>query len=62
MSDYEFDLFVIGVGSGGVRAARMGGAYGARVASAEDKYMGGTCVNVGCVPKTLLVHSQVVMA
>ena len=58
MSDYEFDLFVIGVGSGGVRAARMSAAYGARVASAEDKYMGGTCVNVGCVPKKLLVYAS----
>jgi glutathione reductase (NADPH) len=58
MSDYEFDLFVIGVGSGGVRAARMSAAYGARVATAEDKYMGGTCVNVGCVPKKLLVYAS----
>jgi glutathione reductase (NADPH) len=58
MSEYDFDLFVIGVGSGGVRAARMSAAYGARVASAEDKYMGGTCVNVGCVPKKLLVYAS----
>jgi len=58
MSDYEFDLFVIGVGSGGVRAARMSAAYGARVATAEDKYMGGTCVNVGCVPKKLMVYAS----
>ena len=55
MAQYDFDLFVIGVGSGGVRAARMAANYGARVASAEDRYMGGTCVNVGCVPKKLFV-------
>ena len=58
MSGYDFDLFVIGVGSGGVRAARMSAQYGARVASAEDKYMGGTCVNVGCVPKKLFVYAS----
>ena len=58
MSEYDFDLFVIGVGSGGVRAARMSAAYGARVATAEDKYMGGTCVNVGCVPKKLFVYAS----
>ena len=57
MAEYDFDLFVIGVGSGGVRAARMSAAYGQRVATAEDKYMGGTCVNVGCVPKKLLVYA-----
>jgi len=57
MSEYDFDLFVIGVGSGGVRAARMSASYGARVATAEEKYMGGTCVNVGCVPKKLFVHA-----
>lgn len=50
---YEFDLFVIGAGSGGVRAARTAAALGARVAIAEDKPLGGTCVNVGCVPKKL---------
>lgn len=48
---YDYDLFVIGAGSGGVRAARMSAATGARVAIAEEKYLGGTCVNVGCVPK-----------
>lgn len=58
MPDYDFDLFVMGVGSGGVRAARMSAAYGARVASAEDRYMGGTCVNVGCVPKKLFVYAS----
>lgn len=55
MSKYDYDLFVIGVGSGGVRAARMSAQYGARVATAEDRYMGGTCVNVGCIPKKLFV-------
>lgn len=55
MSDY--DLFVIGAGSGGVRAARMAAGYGARVAVAEDRYMGGTCVNVGCVPKKLYTYA-----
>jgi glutathione reductase (NADPH) len=58
MSDYDYDLFVIGVGSGGVRAARMSAEYGARVATAEDRYMGGTCVNVGCVPKKLFVYAS----
>ena len=58
MPEYDFDLFVIGVGSAGVRAARMSAAYGARVATAEDRYMGGTCVNVGCVPKKLLVYAS----
>lgn len=50
---YDYDLFVIGAGSGGVRAARMAAATGAKVAIAEEKYLGGTCVNVGCVPKTV---------
>ncbi len=58
MSDYDFDLFVIGAGSGGVRAARMAAAKGIRVAVAEDRYMGGTCVNVGCVPKKLYVYAS----
>lgn len=55
---FEFDLFVIGAGSGGVRAARMSAASGAKVAIAEDLYLGGTCVNVGCVPKKLLVYAS----
>lgn len=55
---YDYDLFVIGAGSGGVRAARMAGGFGARVAVAEDRYMGGTCVNVGCVPKKLYVYAS----
>ncbi len=58
MSDYDYDLFVIGAGSGGVRAARMSGSLGAKVAIAEDRYLGGTCVNVGCVPKKLFVYAS----
>ncbi len=54
----DYDLFVIGAGSGGVRAARMAADFGARVAVAEDRYMGGTCVNVGCVPKKLYVYAS----
>ena len=52
----DFDLFVIGAGSGGVRAARMAAAHGARVAIAEESKIGGTCVIRGCVPKKLLVY------
>jgi glutathione reductase (NADPH) len=55
---YDFDLFVIGAGSGGVRLARMSAAMGAKVAVAEDRYLGGTCVNVGCVPKKLFVYAS----
>jgi glutathione reductase (NADPH) len=47
---YDFDLYVIGAGSGGVRAARFAAGFGATVAVAESRYLGGTCVNVGCVP------------
>lgn len=54
--NYDFDLFVIGAGSGGVRAARFAASFGAKVAVAESRYLGGTCVNVGCVPKKLLVY------
>ncbi|MGE4532147.1 glutathione-disulfide reductase [Halomonas sp.] len=54
---YDWDLFVIGAGSGGVRAARTAAATGARVAVAEDRYLGGTCVNVGCVPKKLYSYA-----
>ena len=53
MADFDFDLFVIGGGSGGVRAARFAAQRGARVALAESGRMGGTCVNVGCIPKKL---------
>ncbi len=52
---YDFDLFVIGGGSGGVRCARIAAGHGARVGIAEAKAWGGTCVNVGCVPKKLMV-------
>ncbi len=58
MSKSDYDLFVIGAGSGGVRAARMAAGFGARVAVAEDRYLGGTCVNVGCVPKKLYVYAS----
>jgi glutathione reductase (NADPH) len=54
--DTELDLFVIGAGSGGVRAARVAASLGARVAVAESQRLGGTCVNVGCVPKKLLAY------
>lgn len=57
MSDnQDFDLIVIGAGSGGVRLARMSAQRGARVAIVESRYLGGTCVNVGCVPKKLFVY------
>jgi glutathione reductase (NADPH) len=54
----EFDLIVIGAGSGGVRLARMSAAKGAKVAVVESRYLGGTCVNVGCVPKKLFVYGS----
>ncbi|MEG3155449.1 glutathione-disulfide reductase [Sphingomonas sp. RB1R13] len=56
MSRYDYDLFVIGAGSGGVRASRVSAAHGARVAVAEEYRVGGTCVIRGCVPKKLLVY------
>jgi glutathione reductase (NADPH) len=55
---YDYDLFVIGAGSGGVRAARVSAAHGARVAIAEEHRVGGTCVIRGCVPKKLLVYGS----
>lgn len=58
MSSYDFDLFVIGGGSGGVRAARLAGALGKKVAIAEEYRMGGTCVIRGCVPKKLFVYAS----
>lgn len=58
MNPFDFDLFVIGAGSGGVRAARVAAGYGANIAIAEDRYFGGTCVNVGCVPKKLFVYAS----
>jgi glutathione reductase (NADPH) len=58
MNKYDFDLFVIGAGSGGVRASRMAAGFGARVAVAESSRLGGTCVNLGCVPKKLMVYAS----
>ena len=56
--EYDFDLFVIGGGSGGVRCARIAATHGAKVGIAEDTYWGGTCVNVGCVPKKIMVQAS----
>ncbi|MET3824318.1 glutathione reductase (NADPH) [Sphingomonas sp. PvP055] len=56
MADYDYDLFVIGAGSGGTRASRVAAAHGAKVAVAEEYRVGGTCVIRGCVPKKLLVY------
>ena len=58
MADHDVDLFVIGAGSGGVRAARVAAGYGARVMIAEQYRVGGTCVIRGCVPKKLLVYAS----
>ncbi len=58
MSQFDYDLFVIGAGSGGVRAARISAGYGAKVAIAEEFRYGGTCVIRGCVPKKLLVYAS----
>ncbi|MBC7495922.1 MAG: FAD-dependent oxidoreductase, partial [Sphingomonadaceae bacterium] len=58
MTTYDHDLFVIGAGSGGVRAARIASGHGARVAIAEEHRVGGTCVIRGCVPKKLLVYGS----
>jgi glutathione reductase (NADPH) len=58
MPKHDFDLLTIGAGSGGVRASRMAAGLGARVAVAEARLLGGTCVNVGCVPKKLLVYAS----
>ena len=57
-TSYDYDLFVIGAGSGGVRASRVAAAHGARVAVAEEHRIGGTCVIRGCVPKKLLVYGS----
>src|ERR1700740_3274956 len=57
MRTFDFDLFVIGGGSGGVRAARMAAQRGARVALAECAELGGTCVNVGCIPNKLYSYA-----
>jgi len=58
MSQFDYDLFVIGAGSGGVRAARIAASHGARVAICEESRVGGTCVIRGCVPKKLLVYAS----
>src|ERR1044071_1147716 len=58
MADHDVDLFVIGAGSGGVRAARIASGHGARVTIAEEYRVGGTCVIRGCVPKKLLVYAS----
>jgi glutathione reductase (NADPH) len=58
MTSENIELFVLGAGSGGVRAARMAAATGARVVVAEERDLGGTCVNVGCVPKKLMVYAS----
>jgi glutathione reductase (NADPH) len=57
MSTFEYDFFVIGAGSGGVRAARTAAALGARTGIAEERFFGGTCVNVGCIPKKLYTYA-----
>jgi glutathione reductase (NADPH) len=58
MTDYDYDLFTIGAGSGGVRASRLAAQYGARVGVAEEYRVGGTCVIRGCVPKKFLVYAS----
>lgn len=58
MSEFDYDLYVIGGGSGGVRAARISGGYGARVGLCEESRLGGTCVMRGCIPKKLLVYAS----
>jgi glutathione reductase (NADPH) len=57
MTDFDYDFFVIGAGSGGVRAARTAAALGARTGIAEARFFGGTCVNVGCIPKKLYTYA-----
>jgi glutathione reductase (NADPH) len=57
MASDDFDLIVIGAGSGGVRAARWAARYGAKVAICEDNRLGGTCVNRGCIPKKLYAYA-----
>jgi glutathione reductase (NADPH) len=58
MTHYDYDLFVMGAGSGGVRVARMASDQGVKVVIAEQHYLGGTCVNAGCVPKKLFVYAS----
>jgi glutathione reductase (NADPH) len=57
MARYDFDLITLGAGSGGVRASRLAASLGAKVVVFEERYLGGTCVNVGCIPKKLLVYA-----
>jgi glutathione reductase (NADPH) len=58
MKTFDYDLLVIGAGSGGVRAARKCAEFGAKVAVIEERALGGTCVNVGCIPKKLYVYAS----
>ncbi len=58
MSEYDFDMFTLGAGSGGVASSRRAGSYGARVAICEESRIGGTCVIRGCVPKKILVYGS----
>lgn len=58
MAEFDYDLFAIGAGSGGVRACRVSASLGARVAVAEESDLGGTCVNLGCIPKKLFVYAS----
>ncbi len=58
MTTYDYDFFVIGGGSGGVRAGRIAAGLGAKVGMAEERFMGGTCVNVGCIPKKLFSYAS----
>lgn len=60
MSEFDYDFFVIGAGSGGVRASRTAASLGARTAIAEERFFGGTCVNVGCIPKKLYTYAAAV--
>lgn len=57
MQTFDYDFFVIGAGSGGVRAARTAAALGAKTGIAEARFFGGTCVNVGCIPKKLYTYA-----
>ncbi len=58
MSEYDFDMFTLGAGSGGVASSRRAGSYGAKVAICEESRVGGTCVIRGCVPKKILVYGS----
>ena len=58
MKKFDYDLFIIGAGSGGIRTARIASSLGAKVAIAENKYLGGTCVNVGCIPKKIFFYAS----